>query len=77
METFAQPAGEKRTAEWGGVLPPLPLETFAKPARGLEWVKRGGFRPLSRWERVGVRAGGGGGRTTLPEPAPPVTQSSP
>ena len=36
-----------------------------------------GSCPLSRWERVGVRAGGGGGRATLLKPARPVTQRSP
>ena len=34
-----------------------------------------GSCPLSRWERVGVRAGGGGGRATLLEPARRVTQT--
>ena len=29
-----------------------------------------GSSPLSRWERVGVRAGGGGGRATLLKPRP-------
>ena len=33
--------------------------------------------PLSRWERVGVRAGGGGGRATLLKPDRRVTQRSP
>ena len=36
-----------------------------------------GSYSLSRWERVGVRAGGGGGRATLLKPARQVTQSSP
>ena len=36
-----------------------------------------GSYPLSRWERVGVRAGGGGGRATLLKPARRVTQRSP
>ena len=37
----------------------------------------GGSCPFSRWERVGVRAGGGGGRATLLKPARQVTQRSP
>ncbi len=35
-----------------------------------------GSYSLSRWERAGVRAGGGGGRATLLKPARQVTQRS-
>ena len=53
----------------GRGLPPLRWRPFAQPARGLRcgWGRE--VFPLSRWERVGVRAGGGGVCATLPEPA--------
>ena len=43
--------------------------------RGRPLPPRRGSFALSRWERVGVRAGGGGGRATLP--ANRITQGSP
>ena len=53
------------------------METFAQPAAGSSMGRAGRSFPLSRWERVGVRAGGGGGRATLLKPARRVTQRSP
>ena len=70
FNTVALPLGEG-WGEGGGRRGP---RTLLKPAlrvtQGLLWrrLREGpgrGSCPLSRWEKVGVRAGGGGGRATL------------
>ena len=78
------PLGARATAQRPPFLPPLPPEAFANSVEGEERrplaLGRGGGAgsyALSRWERVGVRAGGGGGRASLLKPAHRVTQRSP
>ena len=79
-----RPMGARAPAQRPPFLPPLPPEAFANSVEGEERrplaLGRGGGAEsyaLSRWERVGVRAGGGGGRASLLKPARRVTQRSP
>ncbi len=81
--------GRLREGGGGGgratLLKPTPRVTQKSPA-GEDWRQSplrsteghgAGSYSLSRWERVGVRAGGGGGRATLLKPTTRVTQKSP
>ena len=68
--------------EMAQIIPRVPSPNLPQPKeerRPLAVGKGGGagFDPLSRWERVGVRAGGGGGRATLLNPAAELRKALP
>ena len=79
---LATTAGYRSPSPSRSVTPVSQTSPLGEPERGPRRQARRARRslpagPLSRWERVGVRAGGGGGRATLLKPARRVTQRSP
>ena len=75
------PLGARAPAQRPPFLPPPPPEAFANSVEGEERrplaLGRGGGAGSYALSRVGVRAGGGGGRASLLKPARRVTQRSP